>query len=169
MATTIKLLDPQKIFEDYYNSTDQMNQILKDAKKLQAAAERNRELRLEFIQSVLGKSTYKKYDKSGLFAPVPLNALKLNFRDFADLNPAFDAPAEKVEKMINYLHNKFYTHKDLYYSENPDTPIRTDIVFDTIDSMINFFYNVLSAYSRTFRTEEINWKPLVKKFRAYLN
>lgn len=162
-------IDYKKIFEEYSNSTEQMNKILKDAKKLQALIDKNREVRVEFLQNVLGKTTYKKYDKAGLFAPVPLNAIKLNFRDFADLNPEFNTPAEKTERLIQYLREKYYRYKDLYYSENADTPIRTDIVFDTIDSMIDFFYNVLSAYCKVFRSEDINWKPFVKKFRSYLN
>lgn len=157
------------IKEEYSSSTEQMNQILKNAKSLQMIEEKTRLVRIEFIQSVLGKNTYKKFDNSGLFAPVPLVALKLTFKDFADLNTDFDIPVEKVEKMISYLHDKFYRYKDLSYSENHDAPIRTDIVFKTIDEIINFFYNLLSAFSKTYKTEEINWKPVVKKFRAYLN
>ena len=37
-------------------------------------------------------------------------------------------------------------------------------------SLVNqyFFYCVLSCFKKTYHTEEINWKPIVKKFRDYL-
>ena len=41
------------LVEQYYDSTEQMNMILKDARTLQAATERNKILRADFLQNVL--------------------------------------------------------------------------------------------------------------------
>lgn len=46
--------------------------------------------------------------------------------------------------------------------------LKTDIVFRTIDEVIDFFMAILTCYVKTYKTEEINWKPIVRKFRAYL-
>ena len=101
---------------------------------------------------------------------MPLNAIKLTFQDFIDLTTSFDVPNDKVVKMINYLHVKYYKYSEFAYDvEYTDSPIRTNIVFKTIDDIINFFYYVLRSFNRVFHTEEINWKPFVKKFRSYLN
>ena len=45
------------LVESYYDSTSQMNKILKDAKALQKAEEQAKEARELFIQNILGKST----------------------------------------------------------------------------------------------------------------
>ena len=155
------------LVESYYDSTEQMNRILKDAKSLAKAEEKARESRINFIKEILGKTTYRKFDNDGLFAPVPLNALNLTKKDFDNL--LLDYSGEKTFDLIKRIQIKYYRNdfsvKDI---GNDNILIKTDIVFKTIDNIVDFFYCVLSCFKKTYHTEEINWKPIVKKFRDYL-
>ena len=49
------------LVESYIDSTEQMNKTLKAAHRLQKMQDEAREARDQFINDVLGKSTYKKY------------------------------------------------------------------------------------------------------------
>lgn len=155
----------QYIVESYFDSTEQMNNVLKDANQLMKQTEKMKEVRVQFIQSIIGKTTYRKMDNEGLFAPVPLNGLKLTGKDFDDMYPDFSG--EKTEKFVEKIAAK-YPNLDFILKDDKKMQIKTDIVFRTIDEIIDFFYNVLAAFKKTYRSEEINWKPLVKKFREYL-
>ena len=155
----------KQLVESYFDSTSQMNSVIKDAIALMDKEEKLKETRTEFIQNILGKSTYKKFENDGLFAPVPLNGIKLTRKDFDDLYSELNG--EKTEKMIAIIASK-YGNYDLVLREEPDMQIKTNIVFKTIDDIINFFYNILTAFKRIYRTEDINWKPIVRKFREYL-
>lgn len=155
----------KQLVESYFDSTEQMNNVLKNAKKLMQKDEQMKETRIDFIQTILGKNTFRKLENNGLFAPIPLNGIKLTGRDFDDLYPEYDG--EKTEKIIDILAAK-YDWCDFVMREDRDMQIKTSVIFKTIDDIINFFYNVFAAYKKVYRREDINWKPLVKKFRNYL-
>lgn len=155
----------QKLVESYFDSTEQMNTVLKNARKLMQKDEELKATRIEFIQTILGKSTFKKMENDGLFAPIPLSAIKLTGKDFDDLYPEYDN--EKTEKLIEIL-AKNYGQCDFNLRDEKDMQIKTNVVFRTIDDIINFFYNILAAYKKVYRSEEINWKPIIKKLKNYL-
>lgn len=155
----------KQLVESYFDSTEQMNSVLKDAMALMAKEEKLKDARTEFIQKVLGKTTYKRFENNGLFAPVPLNAIQLTRKDFDDLYA--ELSGEKTDKLFDIL-AKNYGNYDMVLREDSDMQIKTNLVFKTIDDIINFFYNVLAAYKRVYRSEDINWKPIVRKFREYL-
>ena len=48
------------LVESYVDSTQQMNKILKDAKRYERAAEEAREARKQFICEILGKAMYNR-------------------------------------------------------------------------------------------------------------
>lgn len=155
------------IVESYYDSTEQMNKILKDANALQKAEAMAKEKRIEFIISVLGKKTYNKYNNDGTFAPVPLSAIRLIKKDFNKLSPEEDVV--KIDKVIERLRLKYYRNEFSFVDNGyGEYSLKTDIVFKTIDEVIDFFYNILVAYKKVFKTEIINWKDIVKKFRMYI-
>lgn len=153
------------IIESYFSSTEQMNAVLKDAKELMKQNEKMKDVRTEFIQGILGKTTFRRFDNEGLFAPVPLNGIKLTGRDMSNIYPEMDD--EKTDKFIEKIAAK-YPNCDFILRDNMDEQIKTDIVFKTIDDIIDFFYAVYSAYKKTYRRDDLNWKPVVKKFREYL-
>lgn len=157
----------QQLVEAYYDSTEQMNRILKDAAALRKAEEKAKENRLEFIMGVLGKQTYNKFANKGLFAPVPLSAMKLLKKDFVALSPTQDLA--RIDKVIDRVAQKYYRNEFLFMDNGAgEYVLKTDIVFKTLDEVIDFFTIILVEYKKTFRSEEINWAPIVKKFRAYL-
>jgi len=157
----------QQLVEAYYDSTEQMNRILKDAAALRKAEEKAKENRIEFIVGVLGKQTYNKFANKGLFAPVPLSAMKLLKKDFVALSPAQDLA--KIDRVLERIAQKYYRNEFSFVDNGMgEYELKTDIVFKTLDEIINFFLTILSEYKKTFRSEEINWSPIVKKFRAYL-
>ena len=155
------------LVESYVDSTQQMNKILKDAKRYERAAEEAREARKQFICEILGKAMYNRLENEDKFAPIPLNALKFERKDFDNISTDInvDKTEKFVEKMsVKYIRNEFALKDNGYGVEI----LKTDVVFRTMDEIINFFYNVLACYVKTYRNEDINWKPIVKKFRAYL-
>ena len=79
-----------ELVESYIDSTEQLNQTLKNVKTLERMEDKAKESRELFIENILGKSTYRKYDNSGLFAPVPLSSIKLIKKDFDDMSMSFD-------------------------------------------------------------------------------
>ena len=156
------------LVESYYDSTEQMNKILKDAKKFQKAADDAKEARRTFIVEILGKAMFNRMENEDKFAPIPLNALKIERKDFDNLCPDIDVQ-EKTDKLIEKLAVKYYRNefalKDNGYGVQV---LKTDVVFRTMEEIIDFFYNVLACYVKTYRNENIIWKPIVKKFREYL-
>lgn len=156
------------LVESYFDSTSQMNKTLKDAKALQNAEAHAKETREAFLKSVLGKNTYNKFDNKGLFAPVPLNALHLMKSDFENLSTSIDE--DKTDKLIEKIQVKYYKNTfDILDNGMGDGILRTDIVFKTLSEIIDFFYCILQSYKKVYKSEDINWKPLVKKFRNYLH
>ena len=155
------------LVESYNDSTQQMNSILKDAKKYQKAAEEAKETRKEFICSVLSKAMYNRMENDDKFAPIPLNALKIERKDFDNI--CTDIDTEKTDKLIERLSVKYYRNefalKDNGYGVQV---LKTDVVLRTMDEVIDFFYNILACYVKTYRSEDVNWKPIVKRFREYL-
>ena len=155
------------LVESYYDSTAQMNKTLKDAKKYQKAAEEAREARKTFITEILGKQTYNKMSNNDKFAPIPLNALKIERRDFDNLSASFEA--EKTDKLVERMQVKYYRNefalKDNGYGVEV---LKTDVVFRTMDEIVDFFYAILACFVKTYRTEDIVWKSIVRRFRDYL-
>ena len=156
------------LVEAYNDSTDQMNKTLKDAKKFQKAAEEAKEARKKFICEILGVQTYNKMVNNDKFAPISLNALKIDRKDFDNMSPSFDV--EKTDKFVEKLQVKYYRNDFALKDDGFGNQIlKTDVVFRTMNDIIDFFYALLACYVKTYRTEDIVWKPIVKKFRAYLN
>lgn len=155
------------LVESYTDSTEQLNTLIKNTEALRRAEEKSQEARIEFINKVLGKQTFNKYANKGTFAPVPLSAIKLIKKDFLDLNPSKDLI--KTDKMLERITVKYYRN-DFTFIDNGygEYGLKTDIVFKTIDEIIDFFYEILKAYKKVYHTEEIDWNPIVKKFRKYL-
>lgn len=156
------------LVEGYFDSTDSLNQVLKDAKKYQREREKEVDNRRFFIQSVIGKKLYNRYTNNGMFAPVMLSAIKLTERDFSLLikNETVD---DKTDKLVSYV-SSYYPNKDfkLVDGHRDDRVIKTDITFSTIDDMIDFFYNILRAFKKTYHTENVFWRPIVQRFKEHL-
>lgn len=172
MNKNIKLL-----VEEYFNSTDQMNNTINQYNKDLNKLSKKSEERYSFITSVLGKQTYNKYSNKGVFAPLPLSALHLTFNDFYYLNNNInkrlktldDMYEEKTIKLITSLSN-MYPGKDLRLTNTGITRIlMTNIVFKTIDDVIDFLINIKKAYKKIYKDDNINWKNITIKFRKYLN
>jgi hypothetical protein len=144
-----------------------MNKILKDANMLRKAEEKAKETRLEFIISVLGKKTYNRYFNNGTFAPVPLSAIRLLKKDFISLSPQEDVV--RMDKVLDRMALEYYRNEFEFLDNGyGEYELKTDIVFKTIDEVIDFFYYILVIYKKVFKTEEINWSKIVKKFRMYI-
>jgi len=155
------------VCESYQDSTYQMNKILKDANMLRKAEEKAKETRLEFIISVLGKQTYNRYFNKGTFAPVPLSAIRLLKKDFISLSPQEDVV--RMDKVLDRMALEYYRNEFEFLDNGyGEYELKTDIVFKTIDEVIDFFYYILVIYKKVFKTEEINWSKIVKKFRMYI-
>lgn len=159
------------LVENYYqfNSTEQMNRQLKNAKKAVHAQQEAEEARREFIMNVLGKSTYRQFGAdSEQFAPIPLNALKITRKDF-DILAGDELEAGKTDKLIERLSVKYYRNDFVLRNDGYEDVLKTDIVIKTADELIDFFYNILACFKKTYGHEDgIVWKSIVHKFRNYL-
>lgn len=161
--------------EDYTNSTDQMNASLKKAQKTKKKQDKAAPENEKFAISILGKITYNKYVKKGVFAPMPLSALKLEFETFYKLNPENknikmldENDIENIEKLIKKI-NKAYDKTVFKIRDNGfKRVIQTDMTLKTFDDVINMFRIIQKAYKAVFNND-INWHPLGTKFREYLN
>ena len=156
------------LVESYFDSTEQMNQLIKNTKALQRAEEKSKESRKDFIMNVLGPKAYKKYDNNGTFAPVPLSSIKLTKNDFDLMNTSLGE--NKTEKLIKMIKDSKYPNIGFYLIDNGmgNPYISTRIIFKTMDEVIDFFYTILHCFKKVYKTEEINWKPIVDKFKKYL-
>ena len=164
------------LVEEYFNSTEQMNNLLKQNQKELNKFNKNNDSRQEFIKAVLGKQTYNKYTNKGTFAPLPLSGLHFIFDDFYYLNndlkksktldPVYE---KKTEKLISLL-NKYYDGKEFkFVYSGVNNILSTNIVFRTIDEVIDFLTNIKKAYKQVYKSENINWTYITKKFRKYIN
>ena len=160
------------LVENYYqkNSTEQMNSQLKIARNAARAAAEAESARRDFIIGVLGKSTYLKFGaENEMFAPIPLNALKITRKDF-DMLAGDNLEAGKTERLIERLGVKYYRNDFVLRNDGYEDILKTDIVIKTVDELVDFFYNILYCFKKTYGYEDgIVWKPFVRKFRAYLN
>ena len=98
------------LVESYVDSTQQMNKILKDAKKYERAAEEASDSRKQFITEILGKAMYNRMENEDKFAPIPLNALKFERKDFENISTDInvDKTDKFIEKMsVKYIRNEF--------------------------------------------------------------
>lgn len=158
----------------YYTPTEQMNNALTTANKEQQRYNKEYTNRQEFLKNIMGKSLYKKCCNNGAlntFAPIPFSALKCNCEDFCKL--------ESVNNLINDKDclNKLYSYIAISYPKNTfkvyDNILRTDLVFNTLDSIIDFFYILLKGINKSYKVKltenDINWRPICKKFNEYLS
>lgn len=161
--------DIKIIVESYFDSTQQMNQSIKNMHKIQQAEEKTRDERRAFICSVLGKVTWNKFENGGSFAPIPLNAIKLSKKDFDNLNNTL-SEEENTYKLVEELQKIYYKNDFILTSVSGDGAeiLKTDLVFSTPANVIDFFYNILKAFKKVYKSEEISWRHIVKKFREYL-
>jgi len=160
------------LVENYYqrNSTEQMNRQLKTARHAARAAAEAEQARKDFIMSVLGKATYRKFGaENDMFAPIPLNAIKITRKDF-DILAGDNLEPGKTDRLIERLSVKYYRNDFVLRNDGYEDVLKTDIVIKTADELIDFFYNVLYCFKKTYGYEDgIEWKGIVHKFRAYLN
>ena len=159
----------QLILEYFDDQNTQLKNLLKDCEKAQKKYDKNSGPRRDFIISILGKNTYKKYS-IGEFAPVPLSAFGLTINDFAKFSKDTkkNPDDERVKKFIQEF-RKFYHSNDVNFVNNGVTlALQTNITFKKLDDIIDFFYNIFKAYKKVYKSEDIDWSLLVKKFRNYL-
>ncbi len=157
------------LIESYFNETDQLNNELKNIRKEENKNLKQSEQRENFLKTILGKITYNKYKNNGTFAPLPLSALHLDIDDFISLNPnVVDVDSKLLDKFI-YNINKYYSNNKIVFTDNGyNKVIQTNIVFNRLSNIIDFFINIQKAYIKTYKDENINWKSFIKKFRNYL-
>ena len=158
------------LVESFYEQspTEQMNKTLRDAKRAAKAYHEAEEARRQFIVNVLGKSTVKRFGDEETFAPIPVNALHITRKDFDAMRG--DSEDLHTERFVERLGVKYFRN-EMYLRDNGfEEYLKTDLVIKTPDELIDFFYNILACYRKTYKEEEtINWKPLVSRFRKYLN
>lgn len=165
MNTHIKRL----ILEYFEDQNTQLKNLLKDCDKAQKKYDKLSGPRKEFIINILGKNTYKKY-ATGEFAPVPLSAMALTINDIAKLSKETKKNLEddRLKLFISEL-KKYYHSNDLNLVNNGVTlSLQTNIVFQKLDDIIDFFFNIFKTYKKVYKNEDIDWTILVKKFRNYL-
>ncbi|MBO6271209.1 hypothetical protein J6O48_00355 [bacterium] len=76
---------------------------------------------------------------------------------------------EKTNKLILSLSN-MYPGKDLkIINTGVNKILTTNIVFKTIDDVIDFLINIKKIYKKIYKNDNINWKNITLKFRKYLN
>ena len=162
MVKNIKLL-----VEEYFNSTEQMNMLMKSYEKQKNKDDKAYEARQQFLSSILGRNTYNKYVNNGVFAPLPLSALHLTISDFSKLINSKDL--ELITKVINEI-GKSYARNDFNIVNVSETNkvIQTNIVLKTLDNIIDFLMVVKKAVKKVCKTEEMNWSAITMKFRNYL-
>ena len=158
------------LVESFYEQspTEQMNKTLRDAKRAARAYQEAEVARRQFIINVLGKSMVKRFGDNETFAPIPVNALHITRKDFDQMHNADDAV--QTQRLVDRLSVKYFRN-EMYLRDNGfEEYLKTDLVIKTPDELIDFFYNILACYRKTYKDEEsINWKPLVRRFRNYLN
>lgn len=172
MIESIKLL-----VEEYMGSTDQMNASIKNQSKESKKADKNYEVRQQFLISILGKATYNKYVNKGTFAPVPLSALHLKLDDFFTMLPENagikiksieEADLTNTDKVISELRKIYARNEIKFINCGTAYVLHTNIVFKTLDDIIDFFFNIMKAVKKVTKSDKIVWKYLIKKFRDYL-
>ena len=165
------------LVESFYKQspTEQMNKTLRDARRAARRYKEAEEARHQFIVNVLGKSMVKRFGDNETFAPIPVNALHITRKDLDQtrLNPETvydEKPEVLTDKFVDWLGVKYFRN-ELYLRDNGfEEYLKTDIVIKTPDELIDFFYDILAAYKKTYNEEDtINWKPIVSRFRKYLN
>jgi hypothetical protein len=159
------------LFEDYFNSTEQLNMQLKNYEKQQRKDDKAYPEKQALLISILGRNTYNKYANTGTFAPIPLSALHLTVNDFLKI---YNSKTKKYDmeltlQLIGEI-KKLYNRNDfnvVEISENTKV-IQTNIVFKTLNDIIQFFLNIKTAVKKIYKSDDINWTALTKKFRNYL-
>lgn len=161
----------RKIFEDYINSTDQLNMQLKDYEKQQKKDDKAYEERKALLISILGRNTYNKYANRGTFAPIPLSAFHLTVNDFLKIYNSktrkydMDLTLQLIDQIkLLYSRNDFNV---VEVSEN-NKIIQTNIIFKSLNDIIQFFLNIKTAVKKIYKSDDINWTALTMKFRNYL-
>lgn len=165
------------IMEQYYlDAYDQMNIAIDNQKKLSKKNEKIYGSRQQFLSNILGKVTYNKVINKGTFAPIPVSALHLVYRDFYYLNKQNNMVktlpednTEKTFKLISELSKIYYRNEFKFLDTGSTYILQTNLVFKTVDDVIDFFENLQNVYKKVYKSIEINWLNFVKKFRNYLS
>ena len=159
------------LFEEYYSNTDQLNMLLKNYEKQQKKADKKQPEKQALLISILGKYTYNKYVNNGIFAPIPLSALHLTVNDFLKI---YNSKTKKYDieltKLLIEEINKLYPRNDFNIIEISQNTynIQTNIIFRSLDDIIQFFLNIIKAVKKIYKSDDINWTMITKKFRNYL-
>lgn len=169
---TWKEIHTQPLNEYYIDSNIQMKKEMRRANSAIKKANEASPARKQFLIDVLGKMTYNKFENKGVFSPIYLRDIKLTLQDFAALNTRYkgtDIDLEDAERLIDKLSLKEYSRNTftILYDGYEDK-LKTDVVFHTIDDLIDFFENIYKYFTVIYKKKEINWNKLSKKFREYL-
>ena len=156
------------IVEDYFNNTDQMNNVLKSYDKQQKKYNKEFDQRKQYLMKILGKITYNKYANNNIFAPIPLSALHLTYKDFTTIRSVKEYNPEKVEKFIQEF-KKLYSNNEFKFINNGNIDVlQTNIIFKSLDDITNFFINFEKTYKKVYKDDFIQLTNIIKKFRNYL-
>ena len=64
---------------------------------------------------------------------------------------------------------KSYTRNDFKMVNNGITDVlQTNIVFKTLDDIIDFLMLIEKTFKKIYKIDKINWNQIAKKFRNYL-
>ena len=65
---------------------------------------------------------------------------------------------------------KLYARNDFNVVEvgENNKMIQTNIVFKSLNDIIQFFMNIKTAVKKIYKSEDINWTAITMKFRNYL-
>ena len=171
MSHIVKLL-----VEEYLSSSQQYEETMKNVNASQKKYDKEKEIRNQFIISLLGKPMYNKlvkHSSMGTFAPIMLSAIKLNAEDFQKvfaLNKK-DNPMENVQAVAECM-RKAYARNDFRFYD--DGTLLTDIVFSSMDNIIDFFNSIIRCFMKVSKVpvkqmNTFNVKPVIMKFKQYLN
>lgn len=159
----------QKLILEYFDSyNSELNDLLKKCDKEQRKYDKDATKRAEFIISILGKNTYRKYS-TGEFAPVPLSAMRLTYVDFTRFSKdTGDLDDPRLSKFLGFIKSAYSTYDFNFIPNGVELTLQTNIVFRKLDEVIDFFMILFKAYKKAYKSEDIRWNFLVKKFRNYL-
>lgn len=165
----------KQLIEQYISSTEQMDEVMKKIASSTKKYEKEKDSRNQFILNVLGKVVYNKLVKNGsmgTFAPIPLSALRLNMSDFqkiCSINKK-NLTNDDISTIANLVNASYKRNLFVFRGEQ----LETDIVLQTMDSVIDFFNTLIRSFLKITKTPikditNFDVKPIVQKLKKYLD
>lgn len=157
----------KQLIEQYISSTEQMDEVMKKIASSTKKYEKNKDSRNQFISNVLGNVVYNKLIKNGsmgTFAPIPLSALRLSMLDFqkiCSINKK-NITNDDISTIANLVNASYKRNLFVFRGEQ----LETDIVLQTMDSVIDFFNILIRAFLKITKTpinniNKFDVKPIV--------